>query len=283
MAVARWWTTTWWNGSGRAPRCSTRNPAGPPPTRTGSRVRLPPSSERLSENSLPSGRRAWISAQTVLRREHGRRPGRGRHDLAADVEQQRPRPGHPGVGLQQGVEAGPLDQQPRQRLLDRPGPLEQHVLLVDQAREQRLGDGDERHLERHLEHREAGPVGGLEHGRRGGLEGEPEPDAERGQLGPGELLDVGGLGLGAAAHAEAGGEQHLPAAQEPGRVHELGHVRPADRPVQPALARDQPQAELVDGQQVGNGGRHGSPLCAETYNSVPGNWTGGHYPRGFHG
>src|SRR5829696_4536022 len=64
MAVARWWTTTWWNGSGRGPRCRTRNPAGPPPTSTGSRVRLPPSSDRLSENSLPSGRRAWISAQT---------------------------------------------------------------------------------------------------------------------------------------------------------------------------------------------------------------------------
>ena len=107
----------------------------------------------------------------------------------------------------------------------------------------------------------------------------PSPTPEGGQLGPGQLLDVGGLALGAAAHAEAGGEQHLPAAQEPGRVHELGHVRPADRPVQPALARDQPQAELVDGQQVGNGGGHGSPFCAETYNSVPGNWTGGHYPR----
>jgi hypothetical protein len=24
-------------------------------------------------------------------------------------------------------------------------------------------------------------------------------------------------------------------------------------------------------------------LCAETYNSLPGNWTGGHYPGGFRG
>jgi hypothetical protein len=59
-------------------------------------------------------------------------PGLG-HDLAADVQEQGPGPGHAGVGLQQGVKAGPLDQQPRQGLLDRPGPLEEHVLLVDQA------------------------------------------------------------------------------------------------------------------------------------------------------
>src|SRR5215216_6101498 len=44
------------------------------------------------------------------------------------------------------------------------------------------------------------------------------------------------------------------------------------------ISRDQPQAELLDGQQVGNGGGHGPPLCAETYNSVPGKWTAGHYP-----
>src|SRR5829696_4335062 len=119
-AVARWWTTTWWNGSGRPPRCSTRNPAGPPPTSTGSRLRLPPSSERLSENSLPSGRRAWISAQTAL----------GGSTAAA-----------------------PLAQHPRQGLLDRPGPLEEHVLLADQALEQRLGDGDEGHFEGDLEDR----------------------------------------------------------------------------------------------------------------------------------
>jgi hypothetical protein len=214
----------------------------------------------------------------VAGREHAGGPaGRGQ-DLAADVQQQGPGPGHAGVGLQQGVQPGPLDQQPRQGLLDGPGPLQEHVLLVDQAREQGLGDGDERHLEGDLEHREAGAVGGLEDGRRGRLEGEPQAEPEGGQLGRGQLLDVGGLALGAAAHAQAGGEQHLAATQEPGRVLQLGDVRPADRPVQALLAGDQPQTEPVDGQQVGNGGGHGPPLYAETYNSVPVDCPPGHYP-----
>ncbi len=106
----------------------------------------------------------------------------------------------------------------------------------------------------------------------------PSPTPEGGQLGPGQLLDVGGLALGAAAHAEAGGEQHLAAAQEPGRVLELGHVRPADRPVQPAR-RPRP---AQGGARRWPAGRQRwwsrSPFYAESYNSVPGNWTGGHYP-----
>jgi hypothetical protein len=250
-------------------------------------VRLPSSSDRLREGEgelVALGPQGLDLGPDGPGRQHGRGPAGRRHHLAALVKQKRPGPGHAGVRLQQGVQPRPLDQQPRQRLLDRPGPLQQHVLLVDEAREQGLGDGDERHLEGDLEHREAGPVGGLEHGRRGGLEGEPEPHPEGGQVGPGQLLDVGGLALGGAAQAQAGGEQHLAAAQEAGRVAQLGDVGPADRPLQPLGARDQPQAELVDRQQVGNGGGHGPPsFCAESYNSGRRNWTGGHYPVGSRG
>jgi hypothetical protein len=275
--------TTWWNGSGRVPRCSTRNPAGPAPDQDGQQ-RAAAALVREAERELVALRPQGLDlGPDGPRGQHGGGPaGRG-HDLAADVEQQRPGPGHAGVRLQQGVQPGPLDQQPRQRLLDRPGPLEQHVLLVDEAGEQGLGDGDERHLERHLEDREAGPVGGLAHRRRGRLEGEAEPDPEGGQVGLGQLLDVGGLAPGAAAHAPPGGQQDLAAAQEPGRVLELGHVRPADRPVQPVGARDQPQAELLDGQQVGNGGGHRLPSAPKRTTAVPGNWTAGHYPRPSHG
>ena len=123
--------------------------------------------------------------------------------------------------------------------------LQQFVALVEQLREDPLGDGDERQLIRHLEQGEAELARRVEHGGGDFLVDQARAEAEAGDLALGETLHELALELG-AGELQARGQQQLASAQ-PGRgVEQLGGVHPAHIRLGVFLAGGERQVELGD-------------------------------------
>ena len=116
-------------------------------------------------------------------------------------------------------------------------------LLARQVAEDGLRDGDERHLVRHLEDREALAVGLLDERRRHRLVAEAEPEAQPGQPVTGEPADVGALLGRVGADPEPGRQEELAAFEPRRRVGELRGVEPADVVREARGARRDPETQ----------------------------------------
>jgi hypothetical protein len=173
--------------------------------------------------------------------------------LAAPVEHQHRAADQRRECARERIEPSLGEHDPLEPLVRGDRPSQDGVLLVDELGERRLGDGDERNVVRDLEHGEVPLAGGLEQlGRNGGM-GEPGAESQSRQLrirqAPDELpLALGGVEL------QAGGQQQLAARQPRRRVEQLGDVDPANRQVEPRLAREHADIELA--QQLTNS-QHG--------------------------
>ncbi len=98
-------------------------------------------------------------------------------------------------------------------------------LLAREVAEDGLRDGDERHLVRHLEDREALAVGLLDERRRHRLVAEAEPEAEPGQPVTGEPADVGAAARSRRSRSRArstGGARRLRARASGRRARRRG-------------------------------------------------------------
>ena len=134
---------------------------------------------------------------------------------------------------------------PLQPLVRAQRPLQHRVVLVDEVRGRLLGDRDERHLVGHLDEREA-ELGGRLAQRLGHLlVREPGAEPEPREPVPGEQLHERALAVG-VEQPHPGGQEQLAAGQPRRRVLELGDVHPADRVLEPRLARDEADVEVAD-------------------------------------
>ena len=115
--------------------------------------------------------------------------------------------------------------------------LQERVLLVDDLRGDRLGDGDERHVVGDLEEREAVLVGHLDEALGHLVEGEPGAEAQPREVVVDQRLELRDLLLLGHGEAVARGEQELAALEPAGRVRDLGDVHPAHRVADRLAAR----------------------------------------------
>ena len=138
--------------------------------------------------------------------------------------------------------------------------LEQGVLLVDDLRGHRLGDGDERHVVRHLEQGEAVLLGHADQGRRHLVEAEAGAEPEAGDVVVDEHLEERDLVLFLGREPVPGGEQQLPALEPAGGVGDLGDVHPAHGVARGLGAREQAQVEVGNLEDVLNGDHGGEIL-----------------------
>ena len=128
----------------------------------------------------------------------------------------------------QRLEAALGQHDPLEPLMRRDRAAQDRVLLVDELRERRLGDRDERHLVGNLEYRKV-PFGRrLQQRRRNLLVAEPDPEPEPGQLVVSEPGHELALLLG-AVEQHPGAEQQLAAGQPRRRILQLGDVDPPHR------------------------------------------------------
>ena len=166
-------------------------------------------------------------------------------ELAAAVEDQRSAADERRQRADDRVQAALGEDDALQSLLRGDRPLQEGVLLVDQAGEGALGQGDERHLVGHLEEREAALARGLD--ERGGDLLVPEARAEADARQPvvGQSRDVLALPR-RRGERHPGREQELAAGEEGRRVVELGDVDPAHGDVELALPRQGPDVEVVE-------------------------------------
>ena len=127
------------------------------------------------------------------------------------------------------------------------------VLLVDEPAEGRLGDGDERHVVRHLDERQVTLSRSCHDRVRNRSVREAGAESEPRELMVGEQVDERALAL-RRVELKPRGEQQLAAGHPGRRVLQLGDVDPADRRLHASLARQQAQVEaaqqLVDRQHV---------------------------------
>ena len=161
-------------------------------------------------------------------------------------------------------DAAALQHRAGQRVLGLDGPLQQVVLLGEEAAEDRLGDRDERHRVGDLEQREPGLLGRRRQGPRHLVVAEPQPEPEPGESRVDQSLEVGALLRGRGADGRPGREQDLAALQPRRRILELGAVDPPDGPADARLAGDEPEREPGDVQDVADGERHGSDCTNRT-------------------
>ena len=196
------------------------------------------------------------------------RRGRGcGDDHAVYVQKDRPSSNHGGQRRHHPIGALALQDRAREGVLRIQGPRQQVVLLGHQPREHRLGDGDEREDIGHLEHRKGRRLRRLEERLRHALVGEAEAEPEAGQARLDQPRDVGALPRRGGPDPHAGHEEQLAALQPRRRVVQLAHVHPADRVVQPLLARDGLEGQSGGLQEVPDGERHAQHCTVRT--SVP--------------
>ena len=190
------------------------------------------------------------------RRALARLGRRGGERDPVQVEQQRPPAGDARERGGDPLDPLAVHHGARENAFRVDGALEHVVLLVQQSREHRLGDRDERDRVGHLEQREPRLLGGGDERSREPLVAEPEAEPEPGQTGIGETAHVGPLLAGGRTDPGAGREQELAALQPRRRVLELADVDPPDRPVLVRLAGDGPQGEARNAEDVANGEGH---------------------------
>ena len=224
---------------------------------------------------------------------HGGRAGAGARDQA-DVVRRRHRhaveqPGPlqragvqrvPGQPLEPGEDL-PVGQVPGGQPLHRAEHLQLGVQPLGgvalHGRGHLLGDGHERHRDRHLDHRERPFVG-----RRQEIPGQRrhEQALGQGQAGhPGVVqpLQVGPLRPAVPRQRHPGRHDQLGPGQPRGRVLELADVRPGHPPGNPGLTRDQPQLQRGGPEQILHGdhagARHGAQAnCGEPQRQGRGLW-----------
>ena len=153
---------------------------------------------------------------------------RGQRD-AVQVQEHRPPLGHVGERRRDPLDPRTVHHGAREDVLRVDRSLQHVVLLGEDPREHRLGDRDERHRVRHLEHRERDLVGRGDDRPRHLVVGEPESEPEPREAGVGQALDVRTLLRRRRADAHPGREEQLAALQPRRRVLELAHVDPPDR------------------------------------------------------
>ena len=142
------------------------------------------------------------------------------------------------------------------RLLQ-PGPLGRRARGED-----RLGDGDERHVVRHRQQRHPVLPGGGHHRRGRLLERQlrAEPHRERGDAGAGGLGHPGPLAPDVAGHLEPDRHQQLAPLQPGAGQRQLGDVGGLDHPLVADPGRRVDQVQVGVGQQLADGQGHGSAL-----------------------
>ncbi len=166
---------------------------------------------------------------------------------------------------QDGLEALLLQHDLGELLVDGQAALQERVLLVDDLGRHRLGDGQERHVIRHLEKREPVLLGDLDQRGRHLVEAEARAEAEAGDVVVDESLDLRHLLLLVADEAVAGGEQELAALEPLGGVGDLADVDPADGVAGGLVTGQESQVELGDLEDVLDGDhRRDSTSCPRT-------------------
>ena len=202
---------------------------------------------RLGGRPRPSpSASAHAPARSALDRGLGDRPAERAlgHDLAARVQHQHRASDRRRQRARHLAEPPLLQHQPLQALVGGDPALEHLVLLVHQPPERLLGDGDERQLVRHLEHREAQRAG-LVHQRLGDrVVLEAGAEAHAGQVVVAEPARELALALG-AGELQPGGQDQLAARQPRRGVVQLADVHPADRRLGGLRAAHQLQTHLV--------------------------------------
>ena len=204
----------------------------------------------VARDRHPAGRvrddaKGWVAAGRMEERSVGEGQRHGRADVGnRDLDDRV----HPLSGLQQAGQAA----------LHGLGAPQGRELPVDDPAVHLLGDGDEpdRAVEGH--EREAGVGGGTDGPGGDPRQPGPELDDHAGHALRRELTDPSRRGLGAPAQAHAGREDQLPTEEQVGDVLGLGHVHPADRPVQEVLAGDHQRAaadDLRQGDHLGDADR----------------------------
>ncbi len=218
--------------------------------------------EREAEARALGTRPAQLLPHPLRPLPRGRRRLGERHPV--EVEQQDPAADDPRERRRDALDAPALQHRAGQRVLGLDGPLQQVVLLGEEAAEDRLGDRDERHRVGDLEEREPGLLGRRRQGLRDLVVAEPQPEPEAGEPRVDQPLEVGALLRGRGADGRPGREQDLAALQPRRRILELGAVDPPDGPADARLAGDEPEREPGDVQDVADGERHGSDCTNRT-------------------
>ena len=142
--------------------------------------------EREAETGPFGSRAPQLLPDPSARARARRRRGGERH--AVQVQQQRPPAGHAGERGGDPLDPSAVHHRAGEDVLGVDGTLEHVVLLGEQPREHRLGDRDEGHRIRHLEHREPRSLGRGDQRARDLLVTEPEPEPEARQAGVVEPL-----------------------------------------------------------------------------------------------
>ena len=119
-----------------------------------------------------------------------------RQRLTAGVEHEHSSPDQRRQRAGESVEPALGEHHALQAFVRRQGTAQHRVLLVDQLGEGGLGDGDERNLVGHLEHRKVTLGGGLHERRRNLPVTEAHAEAQAGQLMVGQARDELALALG---------------------------------------------------------------------------------------
>jgi hypothetical protein len=174
-----------------------------------------------------------------------------RQDLVGEVLEDDGLPGHPGRLPDDLARVGPLDGQLGEGLVDLLGRPELGELRVDDPGVDGLGDGDEPGLAVERDEGEGPALGGA---REGGRQRRAVPAAElddqTGRPDVVEVRDVRREVRVVGRQGDPGREDELAAAEQPGDVDELAHVRPPDPTVEPGGAGDDLGATLADGGQL---------------------------------
>ena len=169
---------------------------------------------------------------------------------AVEVEEDRRAADQGRERREDGLEALLFEHDLGELLVHREAALQKRVLLVDDLRGHRLGDGDERHVVRHLEQRETVLLGDLDERRRHLVEAEAGAEAEPGEVVVDEQLELLDLPVLRADEAVAGGEEELAALEPLGRVGDLGDVHPAHRVAGGLGAGQQSEVQVGDLKDV---------------------------------